>query len=43
MPTMMIDRTALPSVRHAGSRPALNQIAEVTSMLLPEVSRLSAN
>ncbi len=43
MPTMMIDSTALPIVRSAGSRPASNQIAAVMSMPLPLVSRVSSH
>ena len=43
MPTMTIDSTALPSVLSAGMRPARNQIAVVTSMLLPLVSRVMSH
>ena len=43
MATITIDRTAVPSVLHAGMRPAWNQIAAVTSMLLPLVSRVNRN
>ncbi len=43
MATMTIDRTALPSVFPGGMRPARNQIAAVTSMLLPLVSRVNSH
>jgi len=43
MPTVTTDSTALPSVRSAGSRPAWNQIADVTSMLLAADSRPSTS
>ncbi len=39
MPTITIDNKALPSVRHAGNRPAENQMASAISMLLPLASR----
>jgi hypothetical protein len=43
MPTMMTERIALPSVRHAGRRPAWNQIAAVISIPLPLDSRVRSN
>ena len=43
MATITIDSTAVPSVLQGGTRPAWNQIAAVTSMLLPLVRRFNSH